>query len=541
MATSDKYDRQLRLWGTNGQRALMQSHILLIGADAAGTETLKNLVLPGVGKFTILDDAIVKAEECSSNFFVSLDSIGKSRAQTCTEFLCEMNSDVQGTYLIQNIEQTLQDDPNFLSSFSLVITSNLHMSSCYLVSSRCWAQAIPLVVVRTYGLIAYCRVQVKEHDIIESKSDALKHDLRLNQPFPELVEHSLSFDLKEQAKIDHVHTPFIVILIQALSIWKQRNDGRLPKTAQEKDAFKNIIKKELCQCFQESPENFVEAIKESYRCFQSTNIPDNLEIIYGLTSKTSLASDSLPFKFLVSALNSFIKQYGECPLNGSLPDMKSSTDYFVSLQQVYQNKSQADFTKFRNILDELLQSFELDPSFIADDVVSTFCKNISSLVFMQARCSLAESNVNPNTEVINEILSEPYDDPQQTPLLFYLALLAADDFYCYHGRYPGCPSPNSSEYPDQTEEAEKLWGILKQIGARFNVPSNSTESELAELTVKHATEITRSQAQVLHNIAAIIGGVASQEAIKLVTHQYTVINNTFIYNGIAGCGATYEI
>lgn len=30
MATNDKYDRQLRLWGANGQRALMNAHILLI-------------------------------------------------------------------------------------------------------------------------------------------------------------------------------------------------------------------------------------------------------------------------------------------------------------------------------------------------------------------------------------------------------------------------------------------------------------------------------------------------------------------------------
>ena len=97
MATNDKYDRQLRLWGANGQRALMNAHILLIrgiiissditfnliynqrliwdtvtykyddcilvnwslSADSVGTETLKNLVLPGVGSFTILDDFIV--------------------------------------------------------------------------------------------------------------------------------------------------------------------------------------------------------------------------------------------------------------------------------------------------------------------------------------------------------------------------------------------------------------------------------------------------------------------------------------------------
>ena len=33
----DKYDRQLRLWGPHGQRALMHAHILLINADGTGT------------------------------------------------------------------------------------------------------------------------------------------------------------------------------------------------------------------------------------------------------------------------------------------------------------------------------------------------------------------------------------------------------------------------------------------------------------------------------------------------------------------------
>jgi NEDD8-activating enzyme E1 regulatory subunit len=54
MATNDKYDRQLRLWGSHGQKALMDAHLLLITADGSGTETLKNLFLPGVGRFTIV-------------------------------------------------------------------------------------------------------------------------------------------------------------------------------------------------------------------------------------------------------------------------------------------------------------------------------------------------------------------------------------------------------------------------------------------------------------------------------------------------------
>ena len=37
MATDDKYDRQLRLWGSHGQRALSSAHILMVGAAASET------------------------------------------------------------------------------------------------------------------------------------------------------------------------------------------------------------------------------------------------------------------------------------------------------------------------------------------------------------------------------------------------------------------------------------------------------------------------------------------------------------------------
>lgn len=77
MATADKYDRQLRLWGAGGQRKLMNSHILLVNADAVGTETLKNLVLPGVGKFTILDNKVVTPQDASANFFLPEKDIGR--------------------------------------------------------------------------------------------------------------------------------------------------------------------------------------------------------------------------------------------------------------------------------------------------------------------------------------------------------------------------------------------------------------------------------------------------------------------------------
>jgi len=71
---------KLRLWGGNGQRALMNANILLINADAVGTETLKNLVLPGVGRFTVIDDKQVSQLDLGTNFFVEPSHVGLMRA-----------------------------------------------------------------------------------------------------------------------------------------------------------------------------------------------------------------------------------------------------------------------------------------------------------------------------------------------------------------------------------------------------------------------------------------------------------------------------
>jgi len=76
-----KYDRQLRLWGEHGQRRLSQARVCLFNADAAGTEILKNIILPAIGSFTIVDGNMVELPDLGSNFFVTRKSLGQPRAQ----------------------------------------------------------------------------------------------------------------------------------------------------------------------------------------------------------------------------------------------------------------------------------------------------------------------------------------------------------------------------------------------------------------------------------------------------------------------------
>ena len=61
-SSSKRYDRQLRVWGPQGQEALGRSAVAVLGSGPAAAEALKNLVLGGVGSFVVVDDAVVSLE-----------------------------------------------------------------------------------------------------------------------------------------------------------------------------------------------------------------------------------------------------------------------------------------------------------------------------------------------------------------------------------------------------------------------------------------------------------------------------------------------
>lgn len=91
-----KFDRQLRLWASTGQSALENAHVALVGATAVGSELLKDLILPNIGKFTIIDDGLVTDEDCSANFFVEADSVNHAKAPIVQKLLNELNPSAKG-------------------------------------------------------------------------------------------------------------------------------------------------------------------------------------------------------------------------------------------------------------------------------------------------------------------------------------------------------------------------------------------------------------------------------------------------------------
>jgi amyloid beta precursor protein binding protein 1 len=130
---------------------------------------LKNLVLPGIGQFTILDRTITEPKDAGNNFFLEgQKSIGKPRAEEATRLLLELNDGVQGHAVVnKDVQEVLAsaDGAEWLKGFTLIIAHNVEKGALEKLSDLLWAdiKSPPLVVIRSAGFLAEIFIQFHEH------------------------------------------------------------------------------------------------------------------------------------------------------------------------------------------------------------------------------------------------------------------------------------------------------------------------------------------------------------------------------------------
>ncbi|XP_072373903.1 NEDD8-activating enzyme E1 regulatory subunit isoform X2 [Scyliorhinus torazame] len=524
----EKYDRQLRLWGDHGQEALEAAHVCLINASATGTEILKNLVLPGIGSFTIVDGSVVAGEDVGNNFFLTRDSIGKNRAQTATDLLQELNSDVSGNFMEESLEQLLENDPAFFLRFNIVIATQLLESSLLRLSTILWNADVPLLVCRTYGLVGYMRLAIKEHPVVESHPDNALEDLRLDTPFPHLKDHIQAYDLDKMDRKDHSHTPWIIVVSKYLEKWSMEHNNQLPKTYKEKEAFRELIRQGLLKKddgVPEDEENFDEAIKNVNTALNPTKIPSNVQELFKDERCVNINTQSPPFWILTRAVKQFVEKegLGSLPVRGTIPDMIADSTRFIRLQNVYREKAKEDASIIGDYVTELLESIGKPPETISEKDIWLFCRNAAFLRLVRCR-SLAEEF---NAETANKDQIASCMENLDSEMVLYIMLRAVDCFHRQHGRYPGV-------YNNQVEEdigklKSCVVSLLQEWGVSVSVKDD------------YIHEFCRYGASEPHAVASFLGGTAAQEAIKIITKQFVPFNNTFIYNAMLQTSMTVRL
>ena len=542
-AKEKKYDRQLRLWAASGQRALEESHVLLIvGEDhdggsnstVAGVETLKNLILPGIGGFTIADTARVTEADLGINFFLQDESLGKSRAVEATRSLQELNPDVQGSSLADEPASVWLAREDAVKAYTLVIlcgSVSEHVLSR--ASSLAMQQSIPLILVRSIGFYAAFSIQLPaEFPIVDTHPDPdTTQDIRLLAPWPELAAEADALpDLPSMSDHDHGHIPYILILLHTLKVWKATHDDTYPSTFKDKTAFRDLVRSAARTSNSEGgEENFDEACAAVLKTIASPPIGSGCKEMFAMPSCTNLTADSPNFWLIANAIKAFHDQHSVLPLPGAVPDMKATSEGYIKLQNIYKAKARKDVAEVAASVRELEKSLS-KPSSVERSEIEAFCKNASHVRALtnpgnRSLPTLRLMQTDPKTlAAIRTTLETDWED------LFpvYLALEISSSAMKSHSTIETNLEPSGISKPQE--------GTIDP-----EVRIITADEEKQEIIQKCVQEVKRANGGELHSISSVTGGMVAQEAIKLLTKQYVPVDGVCVFDGVRSKVGVFKV
>ncbi|CAG8439886.1 7380_t:CDS:10 [Ambispora gerdemannii] len=485
-------DLLFRLWQASGQAALESSKVCLVNGTATG-----------IGSYTVLDGKTVEASDIGNNFFLDAESIEASRAERVAILLQELNDDAK------------------------VITTDLHEKPLLKLSDILWNAKIPLVVVRIVGFIGYIRVVLPEHTVVETHPENIS-DLRLDTPFPALLEYAKSFDFEKLESLEHSHIPFVVILLKYLDQWRNEHGNKLPSTSAEKNAFKQAITSGKRV---PDEENFDEALAGVWKACSVTKIPSEVERIYNDAACSNITFESSSFWIIARAIRDFVENegHGLLPLAGSLPDMKADTQSYVALQNIYRQKAKEDIALVRAHVHKILSSIGRPIDFISNQEIESFCKHAAFIKVIRYRSLQEEYINNPKKSEIARWIRDPDDN-----IVHYLLIRAIDQFYEKYQRYPDAATLDEEDGGNESEFINfksTVSNLFNEYGIK-EIPTHVDD---------FIHETCRAGGSEIPNIASLLGGLVSQEVIKLITQQYIPIDNTTVFQGIRSTSTTYSL
>lgn len=148
-AQLDRYARHIVLKdiGGAGQKKLLASHILIVGAGGIGCPAIQYLAAAGVGSLTIVDDDIVSISNLQRQVLFTENDVGKPKVAVAQKRALAINPDI----LINTVNQRLtvqhffDDAAAFFAPFDAIIDGTDNYQTRLLVSDLSVHHKVPLV------------------------------------------------------------------------------------------------------------------------------------------------------------------------------------------------------------------------------------------------------------------------------------------------------------------------------------------------------------------------------------------------------------
>ncbi|CAG5087305.1 Oidioi.mRNA.OKI2018_I69.PAR.g11514.t1.cds [Oikopleura dioica] len=189
-----QYDRQIRLWGLDGQKRLRNSKICVIGLSSLGSEIVKNLTLAGVGEMVLMDDRKVDEKTLlmtrdGGNFFrANFGTAFENRASASLDRVQELNPNVK-VFIAPGF--TSDKNLDFFKNFSLVVIAViLPKDELLRITGILREGGIKHIVGATFGMYGFGFNDFLEHEYSLTKNEKTELRKISFKPLSEAINYS---------------------------------------------------------------------------------------------------------------------------------------------------------------------------------------------------------------------------------------------------------------------------------------------------------------------------------------------------------------
>jgi molybdopterin/thiamine biosynthesis adenylyltransferase/rhodanese-related sulfurtransferase len=133
-----RYSRHFLLGqvGEKGQRKLLRSKVLLIGAGGLGSPTAYYLAATGVGTLGVIDGDRVDITNLQRQILHRTSDIGRLKVESATETIQALNPDV--TVVPYPTRITVENIADIIKEYDLVVDGSDNFETRYLVNDACY-------------------------------------------------------------------------------------------------------------------------------------------------------------------------------------------------------------------------------------------------------------------------------------------------------------------------------------------------------------------------------------------------------------------
>jgi thiazole biosynthesis adenylyltransferase ThiF len=152
----ERYSRHLILKeiGVSGQKKLLASKVLLIGAGGLGAPVAMYLAAAGVGKIGIVDDDVVDLSNLQRQIIHGTPDIGKPKVTSAKETLHDLNPEVEVEALQEKVNAS--NILSLIQNYDFIVDGTDNFPAKFLINDACVMAKKPFVhagIIRFKGQI----------------------------------------------------------------------------------------------------------------------------------------------------------------------------------------------------------------------------------------------------------------------------------------------------------------------------------------------------------------------------------------------------